>query len=327
MLWMFAGFAAFVGLGILIALRTGTLSRTPAARRWRIASLGFLAAVTLVLPFNGFPRAFPLTTLTAFAVFALAFVRRRADRARALRVLPMLMWSAFALVLLAKMGLNAQVVHYGFYLALPAATVMIVLLAWVVPEWLQSWSRGTAAQRFRTIAIWAVVAAIVPYLGRSHGIYRSKTMPIGLGGDRFYAQDAPGLWRETAAREALAQIQELSPPGSTVAVLPEGVMLNYLSRRRSPLRVINLLPPELLAFGEPEVLRPLQATPPELVVLVYRDVSEYGYPPFGTDPRYGQTIVTWIRAHYDLLRIVGARPDQPGESGMEILRRRPPSAP
>ena len=327
MLWMCAGFAAFVGLGVLIALRTGTPSATPVAPRWRIARLAFLAAVTLVLPFNGFPRAFPLTTLTAFAVFAMTFVRRRADRASALRVFPMLMWSAFAFVLLAKMGLNARVVHYGFYLALPATTVMIVLLAWVVPQALHNWSAGAAAQGFRTIAIWAVVAAIVPYLGRSYGIYRLKTIPIGAGADRFYALDAPPLWHGAAARDALAQIRELSPPGSTVAVLPEGVMLNYLSRRQTPLRVINLMPPELLAFGEANVLRSLVDAPPELILLVRRDVSEYGYPPFGTDPKYGQAIAIWIRGHYNLLRIVSALPDQEGESGIEILRRRQLSAP
>ena len=49
--------------------------------------------------------------------------------------------------------------------------------------------------------------------------------------------------------------------GATLAVLPEGVMLNYLLRRDSPLRVINLMPPELLVFGEEGILHALGAQP------------------------------------------------------------------
>jgi hypothetical protein len=321
MLWMFAGFAAFVGIGLLLALRTGAPSPSAlAARGWGIARLAFLVAVILLVPLSRFPAAFPLTTATAFAWFVILFVQRRADRTSALCVLPMLMWSAFALSLLAKIGLNARVYHYGFYLALPATTVSIVFLAWLVPQWLQSQSAGTAGKRFRTMTIWALVAAVVPYLGLSHGWYRMKIIPIGSGGDRFYVSNAPeqgGL----AVRDTLEQILQLSPSGSTVAVLPEGVMLNYLSRRETPLRVVNLMPPELVAFGESEVLRSLRAAPPELVLLVRRDVSEYGYPSFGTDPEYGQAIMTWVRAHYHTLKVVGVRPGREADSGIEILRR------
>ena len=142
MLWMFAGFAAFVGGGAVIAIRTGTPSPgAPVAARWRIARLAFLAAVILLVPLSGLPSALPLMVLTAIAAFAIEFVRRLADRAGALRMLPMLMWSAFALVLLAKIGLNARLFHYGFYLALPAVTVTIVFLVWLVPQWLDRLDR------------------------------------------------------------------------------------------------------------------------------------------------------------------------------------------
>ena len=327
MLWMFAGFAAFVGVGALIAVRTGTPSPgTPVAPRWRIARLAFLAAVIVLVPLSGLPSALPLTVLTAIAAFAIEFRRRLADRAEALRLLPMLMWSAFALVLLAKIVLNARLFHYGFYLALPAVTVTIVFLVWLVPRWLDGWTAPGAGRRFRVMAMLALVAAIAPYPGLSYARYRSKTIAIGSGGDRFYASEAPGLWQGAAVRDALARIQELSPSGSTMTVLPEGVMLNYLSRRRSPVRLVNLMPPELLTFGESEVLRSLQTAPPELILLVHRDVTEYGYPLFGTDSKYGRSIALWVRAHYDTVQVVGGgRPGDEAGAGIEILKRRSPT--
>ena len=54
------------------------------------------------------------------------FLGARADRDRAVRLLWLAVWSAFALALLAKIGLNARIVHYGFYLGLPATVLTVV---------------------------------------------------------------------------------------------------------------------------------------------------------------------------------------------------------
>jgi hypothetical protein len=111
--------------------------------------------------------------------------------------------------------------------------------------------------------------------------------------------------------------------GSTMAVMPEGVMLNYLMRWESPLRVVNLMPPELMTFGEDEVLRSLEAAPPDFVLLVHRNLREYGYPFFGADPRYGERIVRWVRAHYVEARVVGSEPLSSAGFGLVILKRVP----
>ena len=162
-----------------------------------------------------------------------------------------------------------------------------------------------AAREFRVLAIWATAGVIVPLLLLSEWWYAGKTVAIGSAGDRFYATGLRPYGQGNAVSKALAEIEALSPPGSPMAVLPEGVMLNYLLRRESPLRVLNVMPPEMLVFGEPEVLRSLQAAPPPLLLLIQRHVTEYGYPPFGTDPRYGQTTVSWVHAHYRLIRTIG----------------------
>ena len=72
-------------------------------------------------------------------------------------------------------------------------------------------------------------------------------------------------------------------------------MMNYLSRRESPLRLVNFMPGEVIAFGERVLLDSLESRPPDVVFLVQRDTSDDGYPRFGTTSSYGQQVVSWVR--------------------------------
>ena len=87
-------------------------------------------------------------------------------------------------------------------------------------------------------------------------------------------------------------------------------------------RVINLMPTELIAFGEHDVLRSLETKPPDFVLLVSRDTSEYGSPLFGSDQRYGQRTVMWIEERYESLRVIRKDARSDSEIAMRVLRRR-----
>jgi hypothetical protein len=218
------------------------------------------------------------------------------------------------------MGLVARIFQYGFYLALPATVGAVVLICWLIPRRLDARTAGVG-RSFRQIAVWALVAAIAPYLGLSHGWYRTKVLRVGSGGDQFFASAGDRLWHGAAIRSAHERLEDAAAPNSTLAVLPEGIMLNYLLRRESPLRVVNFMPPELMAFGEESVLRSLETTRPDFVVLVHRNTREYAYPLFGTDPRYGLRIVRWVKANYRTIEVIGKEPLKESGFGMEILQR------
>ena len=78
------------------------------------------------------------------------------------------------------------------------------------------------------------------------------------------------------------------PADGTLLVLPEGVTVNYLARRRSPTPYVNFMPPELLMYGEDAIVAALEADPPDLVALVHKSTAEYGLPLFGT--HYGRRV-------------------------------------
>jgi hypothetical protein len=314
-----AGFLMFVAAAAAISWRQAG-DAPPPSKAVRLGRLALLVATILALREGTFPRALPLVSVLALAASVVIVRSAMPDRERAVRLLPLVTWSACACVLLAKLGLNARIAHYGFYLALPAVVAGIVLVCWMIPLLLERWSRRPAGPGFRQLAVWALIAAIAPYLGMSHGWYRTKVFSVGSGPDRFYAS-ADG-WQGPAVQAGYERLVRAAAPDATIAVLPEGVMLNYLLRRDSPLRVVNVMPPEVLAFGEQDVLGSLVGAPPTFVVLVHKDTGEYGYPLFGSDARYGLRVVEWVRSNYRTVEVIGERPLADGGAGLEILERR-----
>jgi len=319
MLLTFVAFALMVVVAAAVSReRSGTGSSSLLQR---------LQQVALLIVAVGFGQtglvfyALPLMVLATLLWASVLFYRARFDRSRATPVLWLVVWSTFALALLAKMGLNTRIVHYGFYLSLPATVLTIVLIAWLLPRAYESWQGARAARTFRAILLIAFAGAIAPYLAISVTRYRDKVVPIGSGGDLFYASRPPEFWQGEALQETLSQLDRIS--GSTIAVMPEGVMVNYLTRRESPLRVVNLMPPELMTFGEDEIVRSLEAAPPDLILLVHIDMREYGYPAFGSDRRYGERTIRWVRAHYTEVRVVGTEPLSPAGFGLVLLKRLP----
>jgi hypothetical protein len=81
-----------------------------------------------------------------------------------------------------------------------------------------------------------------------------------------------------------------------------------------------------MAFGEDAMVQALDRHPPDIVVFIHRDTSEYGFELFGTDPAYGRQIMTWIRAHYESTAVIGHEPMSAAGFGIELLRRARPSA-
>ena len=313
----FAGIAVFIAAAAIVTRRSPGPADTTMLRR--------VQQVTLVIAGIGLAQtgmlfaALPLVVASVLIASGVLVWRAREDRSHAMRFLCLAIWSVFALVLLAKMGLNARVVQYGFYLAVPGIVVMVVALAWLVPQAIDRWNGTRAARTVRAMALCTFVGAIAPYLVIANMRYQAKTLAVGEGADRILTNSGQGDWQGPAVNAALADLA--ASPGSSLAVMPEGVMLNYLSRRPSPLRVINLMPPEMMAFGEADILRSLEMSPPDTVVLIHRNVAEYGVPIFGSGERYGGRILGWVMSHYRPVRVIGHNPLDEQGSGLVILRR------
>ncbi len=189
---------------------------------------------------------------------------------------------------------------------------MIVILALL--EWIPATiakRRGCAAL-FRGAVLAALLVTVIVHVQLSYPQFNAKAWSVGEGPDAFRADV-----RGDAVNTMLDEIANLVPRDASLAVLPEGVMINYLARRANPTPYINFMPPELIMFDEERILDAFQTHPPDFVIPVHKDTSEYGVPFFGRD--CSRDLFDWIRRSYKPIRLVGATPLQDDRFGILLL--------
>ncbi len=310
--------AAWYALLIAPAISIGLWRQGSSQQRW-IASLAWvlLVGVGILLRWKQIAwmsafRALPLAI--SFSLLAIAYTSLRGDfSAKQWRWASRSMsFGLLSLLLLAKMILNTRIIHYGFFLAMPATLFLLTaLLSWL-PRHLES--RGGFGSALRILTLTVLLLTLGAYLGFAKARFAAKTHEVGMAGDRFRADQ-----RGKLTARMLEHIEAHIEPGQTLAVLPEGVMLNYLSRRATSIPFINFMPPELLMFGEDSILHALEEAPPDFIALVHKNTAEYGARFFGT--HYGQRIGAWIEQNYRVIARVGAPPLRNRRFGMFLLER------
>lgn len=297
-------------IGLAFALRGHRLSRRGPA----LALFGIYVAVLLALDgrIHWLAAAKPLP-IVALATIASAWWQGRREVERAPLALA---FAVYALALMGKMILNPRVQHYGFALALPATLLALFVLACWLPAWIDA--RGGRGALVRAGALGMFVAAAAAHLWITKRFVEHKTEHPIAGVNDFRA-DVRGKY----VREALVDLLGRVGPDTSIAVLPEGVMINFLLYSRNPTPYVNFMPPELMFFGEDAMLASFQRQPPDLIVLVHKDTSEYGFPLFGRD--YGQKLMAWVRAGYAPAKLIGDVPLEPDSRfGIQILLERRP---
>ncbi|HEX8521021.1 MAG TPA: glycosyltransferase family 39 protein [Tepidisphaeraceae bacterium] len=273
-------------LGPLIASLWVRRHRAP----WIVLLATFVSAaiLTALMPIDWteIARPFPILMIGALAVAAYDLFCHGITPRRALRLSMIL----FALLMLAKMILNARVHHYGFVLALPAALMIVAMLT----DWLPTLiDRRHGDPNIFIAANLGVLLVVVAIHVRVTSNYMSaKTFPVGTGADTIYTTADRG----TSIEQARLDIQRLPPASATLSVVPEGAMLNYLSRRASSIPYLAFLPSDQSLHSEMRINQAFQAHPPDAVVVITRNQQEYGQGNFAID--YARPLGEWIRNHY-----------------------------
>jgi hypothetical protein len=237
----------------------------------------------------------------------------RASGGRAGAALPL---ATFAFLLLAKMLLNAGMRHYGFALGAPALALTAATLVGPLPDRIDRVGRSGAAVRAGVLTL--VAAVMVSYLVGTGFFVASKTVAVGSGADRFRAAE-----RGRLVDGALRWLEANGGPADarrTVAVMPEGAMLNYLARAPNPTPYFKLMPIETKIFDEAAILRAYEARPPDILVVVHQDTREYGLGFFGVD--FARSMRPWVKANYRVVQLFGDPPlETSSEFGIAVMER------
>jgi hypothetical protein len=225
--------------------------------------------------------------------------------------------SLLAGAMLARMLFHARVDHLGFYQAALAGMATAAFMVAEVPRWTGAgaWGRRVAVLgSLATLAAGCVIIAKMSYTALAN-----QTVAVGSGSDRFYC-DAPGINETGSLVEWTVECLRTAPSGATVCVLPEGGMINYLSRRTNPV---------ITARSEAGLIAEMRRTSPDYVVFISRDLAEQGIKQYGAPGQPGYEIVQWVLANYVPAARQGGDPLDPRDprKGVIILRRQPKAAP
>jgi 4-amino-4-deoxy-L-arabinose transferase-like glycosyltransferase len=278
----------------------GFLQWRTRAGQWAAGGACFAAvAFGLLWNFKKIPatdvlRPVPVVMLAMLFAAAVLWHRHRDSSARARLVLPIALL-LFALLLLAKVIFWVRVTHYSFVLAVPAAMLLIVV-AW---DWASRAVEHFAGSSFmlRGAFLATLIVVVMRCLSLANVALATLNVPVGTGADAFWA-DARG----EEVNRILSELADRASPSATLVVAPEGIMLNYLSRRVNPTPYVTMMPVEVMMFGEQTILAAYQQHPPDYLVLTDEDMYDYGFKYLSDS---APILFQWLHSQY---HIVGETP-------------------
>jgi len=340
----------FGGLAVIVGICAWRLTRPTLKPVERVIFFALAGGVSINCGWQNCGHCLPLLLVVA-AILWWRERRRNAECGMRNAEFAM-MWLAFSFAMLAKLGFNPRISHYGVFLAMPAFLSAIYLLLHLLPRFLKSLKSKVQSPKraapecqsdlgpstldfglksFRVAILIFLLAGLARLTIHSALFYKDKDFSLGSGGDRIVTYnpklDNPRSAPTGAAMAAAAAwIETNTAPSSTLAVLPEGVMLNYLTRRDNP-TPYAVFAFEVWAFGEQTMLAAYEKNPPDYIVLIQRDSSEYGVPYFGLEKGYGFDVMRWVGRNYEPVELIGGEPLQTGAFGIKILKHFSPEMP
>lgn len=224
--------------------------------------------------------------------------------------LPLALLAVAGASMLLRMGLSANLQHYGFFMA-PLA--IGALMAWVVPK--GGWQGAVFSGLVLGLAFSAAGGTLIEA--------RKKNLEVGSGRDRFLSYPLHICGSGAFLQEMLRQVACLPARPETLLGLPESAALNYHARIRNPTPVMEWNPDHLAVHGDDRLLEMLRSHPPEAVVLFGRDLSQYGAKRFGQDKRSGLHVLHWLQENYIPVESRDWNPLAPAERGVATFSPRP----
>ena len=166
-----------------------------------------------------------------------------------------------------------------------------------------------------------LVPGVMILAGKSQRMLHIKTFAVGEGVDRFYAFP-PKMKPTGEIVRVLSEWLRETPPGQTLLVLPEGEMINYLARLPSPVSPFRFYFATTDDGREERIVNELQRHPPDWIVIISRNLREYGIQRYGEKIGSGQLILHWAIENYELAASVGGDPLDYRQHGGIILKRK-----
>lgn len=315
-LTMIAQFAVLIlVVGSLLIVNHALRRRRP---RWTLVAVFALlvALFRLLLPNDvawiGCLRWLPLALLAYLIHLGRAHLRDRTPRSEAMQRTTLLMLVVFAICMLGRIILRVQLPRYGFSLALVGTLIAFDMLIFRLAQVAKHRSGYSGVYTCGILAL--IFSFSFAHLELSQHILSAKTEMVAWTFKGF-----KGGPRTVYVKQALAWIDSNVGTQETYAVIPEGVILNFVTGHRNPTRYTTYNPILFRTDGEQTVLGEFTAHPPDYIIMVDRDNTEHGARTFGTD--YAINLGRWIHDEYRTIVTFGQPPLRGMGFGIEVLKR------
>ena len=148
-------------------------------------------------------------------------------------------------------------------------------------------------------------------------IYLLFNLHFGLEGNSYLVETNRGkihtadFWG--APLEELITYIDKTPADSTFMMLPEGLMINFLTARDANNRFYSLTPNFTEAF-EDKIIQDMSVNTPDYIFITNQDTEDYGFKHFGKD--YGRKIFDYVKNNYTYLQKIET--SYPQEKALKI---------
>jgi len=299
---------ACVGVAVVASVLVRRRALGPPLATAPAAAIAFAVGVALG-PSHAF-AALPRLGLGVAATLAVAIGTRADDRDA---LLPETVLWAAALACLARIPLAAGMLHYGFYLMPLPLAAFAVWWARRLPAWLGLADDERRPHAWIGAALLAGIAA--GHLRVSLPLFAAHTVRVDAPRGRIrLLADLNGFPIGRAWADTIAHLATY-PPATRVMVVPTGAALPFLAGLAPAGDRTGYAPPEYPPEAERRLLQRFATDPPDLVVSIRLDLSEWGSRGFGVD--YARPTWTWLVANYEPVATFG-----PQELVLVLRRRR-----
>ncbi|MCA9098650.1 MAG: hypothetical protein KDA36_09695, partial [Planctomycetaceae bacterium] len=212
------------------------------------------------------------------------------------------LWAVYSFLCTLKMLFLLRIPHYGFALAMPATLLGIALLLHFLPETFGLNSPPDnklppGGRLWKTVTISLLIGGMCYHFATSSHKWVAKQASLGTGDDLIWGDNHADR-RIVALQRTYDFLKREMQSKDTLAVIPDGTMLNYLLRKRNPTPYLLLGPWDIRAAGgDPVVTSEFNHSPPQWIVVTSDDPTIHGTGQFGASD-YGEKLAAWIRRNY-----------------------------
>ncbi len=261
-------------------------------------------------------------TLAYFAVVMIRLWRcfRGKTETEMTRRLPtQVLLTVLAVAMMARMFLHGRIWQFGFFQAALAGMVVTAVIVGELPV-VVSLERRSRWMTALVFGLW-LGTGVVALTKVSWQWLSRVTFEVGSGRDLFRSFPPQLDGHGDTVRQLVDALGAFSPK-TPLLVLPEGLMINYLARMRSPLPYFQYYAFTTEQGKEAAIVEKLEKAPPELVALISRDLREFGIERYGQKSGEGLEILSWVQANYVVIRRIYDDPLDPARCGAILLRHR-----